>query len=155
MHLPRLFFLLALLGSSSVLHAQEVVPVTDAPMTAPVPEPAQEPDIPLNVVERMPEFPGGEQAMFTYLGRELKYPTEALERGIEGAVVIQFVVERDGSIGEVKVLRGIGGGCDEEAVRVVQGMPRWSPGEQGGKKVRTSFTLPIRFQLQNKKKSKR
>ncbi len=140
-----------------MLHAQELVPVIDAPMAVPVsdPEPFRDSDVPLVLAERMPEFPGGQQAMFAYLGQELKYPTEAIERDIEGAVFIQFVVERDGSIGEVKVLRGIGGGCNEEAVRVVQGMPRWSPGEQGGKKVRTSFTLPIRFQLQNKKKSKR
>lgn len=116
---------------------------------------AQHPDAPLEVVEVMPEFPGGQPALFAYLGGELKYPEEARENNIEGAVYIGFVVERDGSIGEVKVLRGIGHGCDTEAVRVVKGMPKWTPGMHSGKAVRTAFTLPIRYKLDDKGKKRK
>ena len=102
------------------------------------------------LVEQMPEYPGGKEALFAYIGKELKYPEEAIDKDIEGTVIISFVVERDGSIGEAKVLRGLGGGCSEEALRVVKSMPTWRPGVQGGKVVRTSFNLPIRFKLQDK-----
>lgn len=99
----------------------------------------------------MPSFPGGEKAMMDYLSKEVRYPEEAREAGIEGTVFVQFVVERDGSIGESKVLRGIGGGCDQEALRVVRSMPKWTPGQQNGKVVRTSFAMPFRFKLQSTK----
>ena len=100
------------------------------------------------VVESMPEFPGGEPALHRYLGENIKYPQMAKESGIQGRVFVTFVVERDGSVTDVKVLRGIGGGCDEEAVRVVKGMPKWSPGKQRGKPVRVQFNLPVKFTLQ-------
>lgn len=100
------------------------------------------------VVEAMPEFPGGEAALHKYLGENIKYPQMAKESGIQGRVFVTFVVERDGSVTDVKVLRGIGGGCDEEAIRVVKGMPRWSPGKQRGKPVRVQFNLPVKFTLQ-------
>lgn len=100
------------------------------------------------VVENMPEFPGGRAALMKYLATNIKYPPYAKEAGIQGRVFINFVVERDGSITAVKVLRGIGGGCDEEAVRVVKAMPKWSPGMQRGKPVRVSFNLPVKFTLQ-------
>ncbi len=100
------------------------------------------------VVESMPEFKGGMQQLYTYLGNNIKYPVMAKESGIQGKVYVTFVVEKDGSITDVKVLRGIGGGCDEEAVRVVQSMPRWSPGKQRGKPVRVQYNLPVRFTLQ-------
>ncbi len=140
--------------TAPALFAQEEINVTHEARPDADPEPLKDPNEPLMLVEQMPEFPGGQEAMFAYIGKELKYPKEAIDRGIEGAVFIQFVVERDGSIGEVKVLRGIGGGCDEEAVRVVQGMPKWSPGKQSGKEVRTRFNLPIRYKLQSKKEPK-
>lgn len=95
----------------------------------------------------MPEFPGGQEAMMKYLSGQLKYPEEAVENGVQGAVFVTFVVERDGRISEVKVLRGIGAGCDEESERVVKGMPNWKPGKQNGKLVRTRYNLPIRFKL--------
>jgi protein TonB len=98
-------------------------------------------------VEEYPEFPNGEENMYKYLGSNIKYPHEALENGIQGTVVVKFVVEKDGSISNVKAVRKIGGGCDEEAVRVVKRMPRWKPGKQSGKPVRTEFTLPIQFKL--------
>ena len=77
----------------------------------------------------------------------IKYPEVARTSGITGTVYVQFVVEKDGSISDVKVVRGIGGGCDEEAVRVVKSMPRWKPGKQRGQPVRVYFTLPIEFKL--------
>ncbi len=100
------------------------------------------------VVESMPAFPGGENALNRYLAENIKYPQMAKESGIQGRVFVTFVVERDGSVTDVKVLRGIGGGCDEEAIRVVKGMPRWSAGKQRGKPVRVQFNLPIKFTLQ-------
>lgn len=100
------------------------------------------------VVENMPEFPGGRAKLMQYLATHIKYPPYAKEAGIQGRVFINFVVEKDGSITAVKVLRGIGGGCDEEAVRVVKSMPKWKPGMQRGKPVRVSFNLPVKFTLQ-------
>lgn len=100
------------------------------------------------IVESMPEFPGGQQAMLEFIARNIKYPPLARESGIQGRVFVNFVVEPDGSVSNVKVIRGIGGGCDEEAVRVIQSMPKWTPGRQRGKAVRVSFNLPVRFTLQ-------
>ncbi len=100
------------------------------------------------VVEAMPEFPGGMGKLMAYLGNNIKYPPLAKESGIQGRVFINFVVEPDGSISNVKVLRGIGGGCDEEAIRVVEAMPKWKPGMQRGKPVRVSYNLPVKFTLQ-------
>ena len=100
------------------------------------------------VVESAPEFPGGEESLTKYLFENIKYPQMAKESGIQGRVFVTFVVERDGSVTDVRVLRGIGGGCDEEAIRVVKGMPRWTPGKQRGKPVRVQFNLPIKFTLQ-------
>jgi len=100
------------------------------------------------VVEQMPSFPGGPGALMKYLAKHIKYPELAKESGIQGRVFINFVVEPDGTIDHVKVLRGIGGGCDEEAVRVVKSMPKWIPGKQRGKPVRVSFNLPVKFTLE-------
>lgn len=100
------------------------------------------------VVESMPEFPGGEAALTKYLFENIEYPQMAKESGIQGRVFVTFVVERDGKVTDVKVLRGIGGGCDEEAIRVVKNMPKWTPGKQRGKPVRVQFNLPIKFTLQ-------
>jgi periplasmic protein TonB len=99
------------------------------------------------VVESMPCFPGGEANVYKYLADNVAYPYQAREAGISGKVWVAFVVEKDGSITDVKVLRGIGGGCDEEAVRVVEAMPRWTPGKQRGIPVRVHFVLSIKFTL--------
>ena len=99
------------------------------------------------VVEAMPGFPGGEAARIKYLNENIKYPQMARESGIQGRVFVTFVVEKDGSVTDVRVLRGIGGGCDEEAVRVIKNMPRWNPGKQRGKPVRVQFNMPILFKL--------
>ena len=100
------------------------------------------------VVESMPEFPGGQTSLFQYLQKNIEYPEIAKESGIQGRVFVTFVVEEDGSVTDVRVLRGIGGGCDEEAVRVVKSMPKWNPGKQRGKPVRVQFNLPVKFTLQ-------
>ena len=105
------------------------------------------------IVEQMPQFPGGESALMEYVSKNVVYPEEAKEKEIQGRVFIGFVVEKDGSIGEVKVLRGIGGGCDEEAVRVIKGMPKWKPGLQKGKPVRVSYQIPIYFKLDTPQKT--
>ncbi|MBR5082951.1 MAG: M56 family metallopeptidase [Bacteroidales bacterium] len=100
------------------------------------------------IVEEMPQYPGGEAAMLEYVAKNVVYPQEARDKEISGRVFVGFIVEKDGSIGEVKLLRGIGGGCDEEAIRVVKGMPKWKPGKQDGKPVRVSYQMPIFFKLQ-------
>ena len=99
------------------------------------------------IVEEMPTFPGGEAELFKYLGKNIRYPQMATDAGISGVVYVTFVVGKDGKITDVKVLRGIGGGCDEEAVRVVKSMPAWKPGKQRGKAVTVQYNLPIRFTL--------
>ena len=98
--------------------------------------------------EEMPQFPGGDEAMMKYVGSNLRYPDVARAKNVEGKVLIQFVVEKDGSVSNVAVKSDIGGGCGEEAARVVQAMPRWTPGKMGGKAVRFRYTLPISFKLQ-------
>ena len=99
-------------------------------------------------VEEQPEFPGGTAKLLEYVQKNLKYPMMARESDIQGKVYVGFVVEKDGSITKVQVLRGIGGGCDEEAVRVVQSLPKFKPGKQRGVPVRVQYTLPIVFKLQ-------
>ena len=100
------------------------------------------------VVENMPEYPGGEAEMYNFIGKHIEYPRIAKESGISGRVFISFVVERDGSVTDVHILRGIGGGCDDEAIRVIKAMPKWTPGKQRGKPVRVQYRMPIKFTLQ-------
>jgi len=107
------------------------------------------------LVEKMPQFPGGEEALIEYLVNNIRYPKEAKESNIQGTVYLSFVIEIDGTVTNVKVLRGIGGGCDEEAVRVIEGMPKWTPGYQRGKPVRVQYNLPIKFVLQDDKVDKK
>ena len=99
------------------------------------------------IVEEMPSFPGGDAALMKYLGKNIKYPAIAKDAGIQGTVYVTFVVDEKGDVKDVKILRSIGGGCDEEAIRVVENMPSWSPGKQRGKSVKVQYNLPIRFTL--------
>jgi len=99
------------------------------------------------VVEESPSFPGGDEARIRFLTENIKYPQIARESSIQGTVYVTFVVEKNGNVTDVRILRGIGGGCDEEAVRVIKAMPRWSPGKQRGKPVRVQFNMPIKFTL--------
>ncbi|MBR5910365.1 MAG: energy transducer TonB [Bacteroidales bacterium] len=100
------------------------------------------------IVEEMPAYPGGDQKLMEYIAKNIKYPQIARESGIQGRVFVGFVVEPDGSVSNVKLLRGIGGGCDEEAMRVIKSMPKWKPGKQRGKAVRVSYQIPVNFRLQ-------
>ncbi|CAK7004592.1 MAG: hypothetical protein PETM_00139 [Petrimonas sp.] len=100
------------------------------------------------VVEEQPEFPGGNTAMMKFLSDNIKYPVIAQENGIQGRVITNFVVERDGSISDVQVVRGVDPSLDKEAIRVIQSMPKWKAGRQRGSAVRVRFTLPVVFRLQ-------
>lgn len=124
------------------------VPIIDDPpiIDTPWPEVPDSNQV-LIVVEEMPSFPGGMPALSAYVSEHLKYPEKAKKLRVEGLVLLQFVVEKDGSVSNVEVIRGIGYGCDEEALRVVKAMPAWKPGQQGGKPVRVRFSLPMRFKL--------
>lgn len=100
------------------------------------------------VVEKSPEFPGGDDSLYAFIGRNIKYPEAAKKNKIEGRVFVTFVIEKDGQVSSAKILRDIGGGCGEEALRIVNSMPKWKPGTQRGNPVRVQFNLPIMFQLQ-------
>lgn len=118
---------------------QEVVVVAE--------EAKEEVDEIFTIVEEPASPKGGMPAFYKYIGDKMKYPAQARRMGIEGKVFVQFVIGKDGSISDVKAVKGIGAGCDEEAVRVVQAAPSWSPGKQRGKSVKQRMVLPITFKL--------
>lgn len=120
--------------------------VIDVPVAAPIEE--EEEEVVFQVVEKMPQFPGGQQALFEYLSKNIRYPVIAQENGLQGRVICQFVVNSDGSIVDIVVVRSVDPSLDKEAVRVIQSMPKWQPGEQRGKAVRVKYTLPVNFRLQ-------
>ena len=114
-----------------------------------VKEEEEEEEVIFMVVESMPEFPGGQQALFKFLAENVKYPVIAQENGIQGRVICQFVVNRDGSIVDVVAVRSSGdASLDKEAIRVIKSMPKWKPGKQRGKPVRVKYTVPVNFRLQ-------
>ena len=120
-------------------------------VAAPPPPPAPKPEVAtkvFDVVEEMPSFPGGNGALMSYLNSNIKYPVVAQENGVQGRVIVSFVVERDGSISDVKVARSVDPSLDREAQRVVKSMPRWTPGKQNGQTVRVKYTVPVVFRLQ-------
>ena len=104
-----------------------------------------EDDAVYSVVEKMPEFPGGQAALIKYLSENVEYPLIAKENGIQGRVLCEFIVDKDGSITEVKVTRSVDPSLDKEAMRVIKSMPKWNPGKQKGKPVRVKYTMPINF----------
>ena len=108
-------------------------------------------EAPFTLVEKMPRFPGGEEAMMQFVQKNIQYPQTAKELGIQGTSYITFIIEKDGDINDAKVLRGIpcGADLDYEAVRIIKSMPLWEPGTQNGRQVRVQFNLPIRFTLHN------
>jgi len=110
-------------------------------------EPEEKKEV-FTIVEEMPSFPGGDSERNKFLAENIQYPQQATENGIQGTVYVSFVVDSKGNVTDVKILRGIGGGCDEEALRVVRMMPKWHPGKQNGKQVRVLFNMPIYFKLQ-------
>lgn len=101
-----------------------------------------------DVVEEMPSFPGGQAEMMHYLAQNAKYPQDAYEQVKSGRVLVQFIVEKDGSISNVKIMKSIFPSLDEEAIRLIKGMPRWNPGKQKGKAVRVKYTIPVSFHPQ-------
>ena len=124
---------------------------SDIAEAAPPPPPAPKPEVSnkvFDVVEEMPHFPGGAAALQAFLSSNTKYPVVAQENGVQGRVIVSFVVERDGSITDVKVVRSVDPSLDREATRVVKSMPRWSPGKQNGSAVRVKYTVPVVFRLQ-------
>ncbi|MHB1279259.1 MAG: energy transducer TonB [Bacteroidia bacterium] len=138
-----LFFVLIILFANSA-SAQVVVPPekTDSTKTDSNDSLAfRSPDI-------MPEFPGGEKEMQKFVFKHLEYPPLAIEYGIHGRVMVEFIIDEDGKVTNAKILKGIGWGCDEAALKVVNAMPRWKPGEYDGKIVKVRFVLPITFRLE-------
>ncbi len=124
---------------------------TEIAVAAPPPPPAPKPEVSnkvFDVVEEMPSFPGGFAALNTFLKNNLKYPVVAQENGVQGRVTVGFVVERDGSITDVKVIKSVDPSLDREAVRVVKAMPKWTPGKQNGSAVRVKYNCPVVFRLQ-------
>ncbi len=123
----------------------------DIAVAAPPPPPAPKPEVSnkvFDVVEEMPSFPGGTGALMSFLSSNIKYPVVAQENGVQGRVIVGFVVERDGSITDVRVMRSVDPSLDREAQRVVKAMPRWKPGKQNGSAVRVKYTVPVVFRLQ-------
>jgi TonB family protein len=100
-----------------------------------------------HVADVMPQFPGGEKALFDYLKKNIHYPAAAKANKVTGRVYVQFVIERDGKISRAKIIRGIGSGCEEEALRVIKAMPKWTPGKMRGEPVQVQYTLPVNFKL--------
>ena len=107
----------------------------------------EEVDLPFLWVEDMPEFEGGQVAFMKYIAKHIKYPSQARRMGIEGKVFVEFIIDKEGRLIDVKAIKGIGAGCDEEAVRVLKEAPAWKPGKQRGKPVKVKMVLPIYFQL--------
>lgn len=137
-------------GSDDILSEYKpIVVVEDQTPPPPPPPPPKEKKEVLQYAQKLPRFPGGEAAMYAYIQENLKYPPVAAENGISGIVVLQFVVDKDGNITDAEIVRDIGGGCGEEALRVLKSMPTWEPGEHGGKRVNVKYTLPVRFELRN------
>ena len=132
-----------LLGASQVALAQ-----TPDSLRMDTIEKAEEKEEIFGIVETMPMFRGGERKLMEFIGSNVVYPKEAIDAGIEGKVFVEFYIEKDGTVSDAKVLRGIGYGCDEEALRVIGLMPKWFPGKQRGHAVRVRYTLPINFKLQ-------
>lgn len=128
-------------ANGEVLKAKEVI-------AEPEPPKHEEENKLFDIVEQQPMFPGGQTALLKYLSEHTKYPVVAQENGVQGRVTVQFVVEKDGSISDVHVLRGVDPSLDKEAVRVVKSMPRWTPGKQNGINVRVNYRVPVLFRLQ-------
>ena len=145
--MKKLLLLPALLISGLAVAQSDTKNTETLPAQADTTIPGNDP--PLVIVEEMPEFPGGQSAMMSYIQKHVSYPKAARKKGISGTTYVTFVVEKDCTLSNVKTLKGVLDGelLDKEAVRVVKSMPRWKPGIQAGKAVRTQFNLPIKFTL--------
>ena len=134
--MKKLFTLLLFTAAVSMAYAQQ-----------PASNNNTDDDVIFSVVENEPEYPGGEKALYNYIIKNVKYPKSALDKGIEGTVIVEFVVEKNGKISNVKAVKSVSPELDAEAIRVVSKMPKWKPGVQRGEKVRSRWRLPINFQL--------
>ena len=141
-----LFALAVLCGGYAVAQSTKDVPVIR--MDDDIDSPIQN----MSILDIEPEFPGGYDSLITYMVRNINYPTAAKEANIEGRVFVTFVVEKDGTIANARLLRDIGGGCGHEVLRMVNAMPKWKPGIKNGKPVRVQFNLPVSFGLEKEDK---
>ncbi|MCB9017066.1 MAG: energy transducer TonB [Prevotellaceae bacterium] len=133
---------------SKEIKGEDITAKIEIPQQVTAPTEEEEVEQIFTIVEEKPSFPGGDKALMEYLQKNMKYPTIAAENGIKGRVMVTFVVNKDGKIVDVRVLRGVDPSLDKEAIRVVSAMPAWKPGKQSGKTVRTQYTLPVVFRLQ-------
>lgn len=141
--MKKVWIVMVLVGllSSSIATAQETI-IPYRPGCGPIDEGKV-----YDVVEQMPSFPGGPNAMMEFISRTITYPVSALKQNLQGRVVVSFIVERDGSLSNAKVVKSVAPDMDKEALRVVKKMPRWIPGQQNGCKVRVKYTIPVTFRL--------
>ena len=153
--MKRILYIVTFLGLSTAVYAQQT-DTTEKLDYAPV-DVGKPPsgDTVLSLVEQLPEFPGGTDGLLRYLSQNLKYPAEARKKDIEGRVLVKFVVCKDGTLCDEEVVKGIGGGCEQEVIRVVKAMPKWKPGRQGGEPVKVYYTLPVTFKFEEEKKGKK
>jgi TonB family protein len=157
--MKKIFFTLILLTSCLLIHPQTADSVnisTNSDITRNNDSISADSDAEIEIfLDEFPEFPGGSKALTNYLKENITYPKSARQDNIQGKVELTFIIEGDGRVSNVNVVQGIGGGCDEEAMRVVQSMPNWKPGVLNGKTVRVQFTLPINFILDKKTKKQK
>jgi TonB family protein len=148
----KLLLLTSLLVSTLLAQNDDAPPTFEEapPQDWPAPEAQNDPEKTYEMfdIAKAPSFPGGEQAMMQFISDNLKYPALARENAIQGMVALTFVVDKDGSVTNINILRDIGGGCGKEAMRVVQAMPKWTPGQANGQPVKVRYTLPIRYKLE-------
>jgi protein TonB len=152
----RKFLLMVCVFCANYLLAQDTAMIPLPPPPPPPVPPVMEPpdfeakDKVFTIVEKMPQFPGGEEALYQYLSTNIKYPLKERKKGITGKVYVSFVVNTDGGIIYTRIAKGVSKGIDDEALRVVSSMPKWIPGAQQGKPVAVQYMLPITFSLKNK-----
>jgi TonB family protein len=141
--MKKLSIIFLLLLAVNFSFAQSKAPATSQPAKA---------TTVLTKAEQMPSFPGGEEKLYQFLSENIKYPTEALDKKIEGTVLVTFVVNENGKISDVRMAKRMANGMDQEAIRVVKMMPNWVPGMDNGKAVAVQYTLPVKFSLGNTQK---
>jgi periplasmic protein TonB len=147
--MTKILYTLLVLSLCTTSFAQQPDPANLDEIDKPLPPKVVQKTIPSVFihVDQMPEYPGGSPALLNYLSSNIRYPGEARKSNIQGKVVVTFSIDEEGSIVDEKITRFIGGGCDEEAVRVIKAMPKWKPALNGGKPVKVQYTLPITFKL--------
>jgi len=150
---PAVISILVLYAIGCKQSTDTIEPPPPQPPPPPPTEMQSSSDEIFTVVENMPQFPGGDKARMHYMSQNLMYPESVINKKIEGTVYIAFIVEKDGTVNEVKILRGIGEECDSEVFRIVSGMPKWTPGTQSGLAVRVKYTMPVKFKLMDNGKS--